>query len=120
MRCRGGQLGKIGDDIVPDLVLDGVDAGYLQAAHAFEEVALEGDELRQVLLVLDVGLHFDMVLGAPFAFQAEEVFAVEIGPNVVIVGKDAVGLVETDRGRGRRRGREEDDGGDGRQVGRRS
>ena len=109
----GGQLGEIGDDIVPNLVLDGIDAGDLQAAHAFEEIALGAGQIRQVLLVFDVRLHLDVVLGAPFPFPAEEVFAVQVGPHVSAeVGVDAVGLVEAERGgrartAGRRRVMEE-------------
>ena len=98
MRGRGGQLGKIGDDIVPDLVPDGVNAGHLDAAHALEEIAVGDGELRQDFLVLDVHLHLDMVVGAPFPFGAEEILAEEIGPHVAIVGEDAVVLVEIDAG----------------------
>ena len=117
MRGRRGQLGKIGDDIVPDLVPDGVNAGHLHAAHALEEIAVGDGELRQDFLVLDVRLHLDMVRGAPFAFHAEEVLAEEIGPHVAKVGEDAVGLVEIESGGRSRAAAAEDDGGDRRQVG---
>ena len=68
--------------------------GTWMLAHALEEIAVGDGELRQDFLVLDVHLHLDMVLGAPFPFHAEEILAEEIGPHVAIVGEDAVALVQ--------------------------
>ncbi len=121
----GGEFGIIGDDIVPDLMPDGVDAGDLDGAEAFEEVAVGDGELGEDFLVFDVHLHFDVVLGAPFSFTAEEVFAEKIGPDIAVVGEDAVGGVEGGRGSGGGRGGGgrgaaaggEADGGDGGEVG---
>ena len=117
MRRRGGQLGKIGHHIVPDLVPDGVHAGHLDAAHALEEIAVGYGEPRQDFLVLDVRLHLDTILRAPFAFHAEEVLAEEIRPHVGIVRIDAVALVEIDAGWRSGSAPADTDGGNLRQVG---
>ena len=116
MRRRGGQLGKIGHHIVPDLVPDGVHAGHLDPAHALEEIAVGDGELRQDFLVFDVRLHLDMILRAPFAFHAEEVLAEEIAPHVGIVRIDAVALVEIDAGWRSGSAPADTDGGNLRQV----
>jgi len=119
MRRRGGQLGKIGHHIVPDLVPDGVHAGHLDAAHALEEIAVGYGEPRQDFLVLDVRLHLDTILRTPFAFHAKK-FSRTDRSTRRSSRIDAVALVEIDRWLAQWIRAADTDGGNLRQVGRKS
>jgi len=95
---------------VPDLVLDGVNAGHLDAAHAFEEIALEAGDSRQVFPCSTCVCISTWFAAHHWPSRPKKFFAVEIGPHVAKVGVDAVGLVEAE-GSGRRAAASEDDGG---------
>ena len=117
MRGGRGELGKVGDDIMPKLMPDDVDARHLHIAHALEKIAVGYGELRQDFLVLDVGLHLEVVGRAPLGAGGEEILPEEVGPHVAIIRKRAVRGVEVGRDRGDRAAAAADlDGGDCRQM----
>ena len=63
--CGGSELRKIRNNVVPDLVPDGVDAERnLDAAHAhLKKVTIPHGPDWKEFFVLDVHLHFQVILG---------------------------------------------------------
>src|SRR6185437_1309227 len=72
MAHRGCQPRKIRHRVGPDLVPYCVDPGNLDIAHGAEEIAFALDEMKFLLLVVDMELVFHVVLRAPDGLRLEE------------------------------------------------
>lgn len=102
MRRRRGQFGIIRNNPRPDLAPDGIYARYAHVPLALEVIAIQCHEFLHVLLSTQMDHVIQTVRTAPVRLGFEKLVAVEVSPNVPIIGANAaVFLVERRRKKAR-------------------